>query len=358
MWIEIDLSAIYNNLLEIKRLAGNRRIISVVKDDAYGHTAKEVVKKIDKVTDFFGVASVSEARQLKELTNKSFIVFGGVFDGEFKYLDRQIIPVVYDFESLERLKNFGKGVLINIEIDTGMTRTGFLPDEISRLIDFLKKAKNIKVQGVMSHFASADCNKSFTNFQYRVFKNAVKKFINSGINPEIVHIANSAGIFYKNNDLINAVRPGIMLYGGYPNRDLRKKIKLIPAMTFKTKIISVKKVSAGTYISYGGTYRTEKDSIIATLSVGYGDGYLRSLSNKGLVYVKDRGIARVCGRVCMDMLMIDVTDLKGVKKGDEVVLWGGDIEEVHPDNIAELAGTISYELFCIVTKRVKRFFKE
>lgn len=238
-----------------------------------------------------------------------------------------------------------------------MTRTGFLPEDIGRVINFLKSNPQVRIQGIMSHFSSADCNENFTNEQNEIFKKTVKKFIDSGIKPEIIHIANSAGIFYKKNQLINAVRPGIMLYGGYPDKKFREKINLIPAMTFKTKIISLKKVPAGVTISYGGTYETKRESLIATLSVGYGDGYLRSLSNKGVVYVKNKGVAKVCGRVCMDMIMIDVTDLKDPKKGDEVILWGGDNADVHPDNIAELAGTISYELFCIVTKRVKRIFK-
>ncbi len=357
IWAEIDLATIYNNLAEIRKVAKDKKIISVVKDDAYGHSAKKVICKIDGLSDFFGVSSVKEALDLRELTSKPFLVFGGIFDGDMKYVDGQIIPVVYDFDVLNKLKRLKDEVLINIEIETGMVRTGFNVSEADRLIKFLKEAPNIKVQGIMTHFSSADCDENFTIKQVEIFKEAVKKFLNSGIKPEIIHIANSAGIFYNFDEFINAVRPGILLYGGYPDEKFRKMIDVKPAMTFKTKIISLKKVPKDTKISYGGTFKTDRESLIATLAVGYGDGYLRALSNKGIVYIKDKGIAKVCGRVCMDMIMIDVTDIKDVTIGDEVVLWGGVREEVHPDNIAKLAGTISYELFCLVSKKVKRIYK-
>lgn len=357
VWLEINLENIYQNLVEIRKIAKGKKIISVVKDDAYGHSAKKVIKKIDSLSDFYGVACLKEALDIKDITSKPIIVFGGIFHvNEIPYFNKRIMPVVYDFDGLNMIKKSAMNFDINIEIDTGMTRTGFLPEEVDELITKLKENPQIRVQGLMSHFSSADSDCKYTERQKKIFQSVVEKFISNNIKPDIIHIANSAGIFYEDNDLTNAVRPGIFLYGGYPNNKFKEKIKVTPAMTFKTRIISLKKISAGTSISYGRTYITERDSLIAILPVGYGDGYLRALSNKGIVYIKNKGVAKICGRVCMDMAMVDVTDIKDVKIGDEVILWGGDRDEVHPDNIAKLAGTISYELFCIVAKRVKRIF--
>ncbi len=357
VWKEIYLDHIKNNLTEIRKFAKDKKIISVIKDDAYGHGAFQVLKKIEHLSDFFGCACVKEALLLKKLTNKKFIIFGGFFEKEIKYLDDQIIPVVYDFDQLKSLIDSGGRYRINLEFDSGMGRTGFMPSDTENVINLIKRNKNIGLFGLMSHFAAADSDRSFTRMQIDRFSLIINQFLKNGLKPEIIHIANSAGIFYKTPISINAVRPGIMLYGGYPAERLRLKIKLTPAMSFKTRIISLKEVPANTPISYGCTYHTRRKSIIATLSVGYGDGYFRCLSNKGLVYIKGKGIAKVIGRVCMDMTMVDVTNIRDVKKGDDVVLWGFENPDVHPDKIAELAGTISYELFCAVAKRVKRVFK-
>ncbi len=355
--VEIDLKALLANIRAIKSVACGKKIIAVVKDNAYGHGAKEVVKKIDKQADFFGVASIEEAVALKKITDKPFIVFGGFFRGEKKYLSETIIPTVYDFESLELLCNRGTSYSINVEIDTGMGRTGFLMDEIDRLVKLLIKSKNIHLYGLMTHFATSDSDERFTGIQLKRFYDVYKKFRKAGIEPEIVHVANSAGIFYETESFINAVRPGIMLYGGYPSEKLKKKINLEPVMTFISQIIAIKTVPKDTPVSYGCTYRTKRRSLIATVACGYGDGYPRSLSNRAVVYIDGKGIAPVVGRVCMDMLMIDVTDLPGVVKGDTVVLWGKGDKAVHPDRVAELAGTISYELFCRVCERIKRRYK-
>ncbi len=356
VWKEVHLNHIRENLLQIRKIALNKRIISVIKDDAYGHGAAQVLKEIEPFSDFFGCACVKEALSLKKLTNKKFIIFGGLFDDEIRNLDNQVIPVVYDPEQLSKLISSGGSYNINLEFDTGMTRTGIPISETDGIISLLKRNKKIKLFGLMSHFAAADSDSSFTITQINIFGQIVNKFLSNGLKPEIIHIANSAGIFYETPSFVNAVRPGIMLYGGYPSNHLTSKIRLTPAMSFKTRIISLKEVAENTPVSYGCTFKTQRKSVIATLSVGYGDGYFRCLSNKGEVYIKDKGIAKVAGRVCMDMMMIDVTDIKDVKKGDEVVLWGFEHPKIHPDRIAKLANTISYELFCSVSKRVKRFF--
>lgn len=354
---EIDLSALERNMGNIKAIVGEKQIIAVVKDDAYGHGAKEIVKRIDKYCDFYGVASVEEAVALKRFTKRSFFIFGGIFKGDEKYLTKRMIPTVFDFAGLEQLTSRWKHRLVNLEIDTGMGRTGFQISEVDGLIKRLKKSKKLVPYGLMTHFASSDSDRAFTERQLSLFYDVYRKFRRAGIVPKVVHVANSGGIFYETEDFINAVRPGIMIYGGYPSKALKKRITLEPVMTLKSKIIAIKEVPKGTPISYGSTFVTKKRSLIATIACGYGDGYPRSLSNKGVVYIEGKGIAKVVGRVCMDMTMLDVTDVKGVRVGDVVVLWGRGHEKVHPDNIAQLADTISYELFCRVCHRIPRLYK-
>ena len=357
VYAEVDLKSLEENIKAIKDVAGSKSIIAVVKDDAYGHGAEKVVKTIEKYCDFFGVACINEALKLKKISSKPFIVFGGVFNGELKYLNEFVIPTVYDFELLHTILTSNKRCRINIEIDTGMGRTGFQLNEVELLISKLLSSKKVELFGLMTHFASSDSDAEYTMKQIAKFKKVYDKFIEARIFPKIVHVANSGGIFYKTESYINAVRPGIMLYGGYPSKHLKNKIRLSPVMSFKSQIISLKKVKKGTPISYGCTFITKRETLVATVACGYGDGYPRSLSNKGIVYIDKKGIAPVIGRVCMDMTMIDVTDISDVKKGDMVTLWGKGDENILPDKIAELAGTISYELFCRITNRTKRIYK-
>jgi len=357
IYAEIDLVALEKNIRAIKKLSGSKKIIAVVKDNAYGHGAKEVVRKIEKYSDFFGVASIEEAINLEKLTSKPFIIFGGFFKGEERYLsEKNVIPTVYDLQTISLLSRKGIACNVNIEVDTGMNRTGFQEDEIDELLSIINASKRLILWGLMTHFSSSDSDEAFTKFQLDRFYKIYEKFKKKGVTPKVVHVANSAGLFYKTKRFINAVRPGIMLYGGYPSQCLRNKITIFPVMTFVSSIIALKKVAKGTPISYGGTYITKRESKIATIACGYGDGYPRALSNKGVVFIKGKGVAPVVGRVCMDMLMIDVTDIKDVSVGDAVVLWGKGDESVHPDNIAKLADTISYELFCRISERIRRLY--
>jgi alanine racemase len=353
----IDLKALEENILEIRRIAGNRKLISIIKDNAYGHGARKVIEKIDSYSSLYGVANVKEALNLKRYTDKPFLILGGFLPKEVKYFDNKLIPVVYDLESIKILTKHDKKLYIHLEFDTGMGRTGFSIEEIGSLIETIKKSKNIIVKGIMAHLACAESDEMYTNKQINRFYDIIEKLKKSGIYFEDVHISNSAGMFYKFDDIINAIRPGIMIYGSYPSKKYENLIKLKPVMTFKSHIIFIKKVDRGTPISYGCTFKTKRKSLIATVSAGYGDGYPRNLSNKGVVYVEKKGLAPVVGTVCMDMFMIDVTELSYVKKGDSVVLWGQGHSEVHPDVVAKRADTISYELFCHLPDRVKRVYK-
>jgi len=352
----IDLKALHSNIKAIKEVAGKRKIIAIVKDNAYGHGAPKIIETIDDYIDYYGVANIKEALLLKTYTSKVFIILGGFFEEEVPFFSEHIMPLVYDIDSLKKLTKTNKKLSIHLEFETGMGRTGFLYKELKTLIKLLKSSPNINVDGIMTHLACAESDESYSKVQIDKFYDIIDKLKKEGIEFKNAHISNSAGMFYNMSDSINAVRPGIMIYGSYPSKKYEKLIKLKPVMTFKSKIVYIKKVEKGTPISYGCKFKTNRKSIIATVSAGYGDGYPRNLTNKGIVYIEGKGLAPIVGTVCMDMFMIDITDLDGVKVGDSVVLWGQGHSEVHPDRVAEKAETISYELFCHLSERVKKVY--
>ncbi len=374
---EIDIKALVHNLNEAKRLAGSKsQLLAVVKADAYGHGAVKVSEALVRNdVQYLGTALVEEGIELRDAGIKiPIIVLGGVFESQIpKIAEYSLTPVVYQEGFLKAIakeaENKNKQINIHIKIDTGMGRIGVLPDEA---VDFVKKAasqKNIKVEGIMTHFADADLSdKAYAEKQMAEFNSIVKRLNKEGIKIPYQHIANSAALVDFENDKFNMARPGIMLYGYAPFSTpplipplLRGGtggvgLNLIPVMSLKTRILHLKKVSAGTYISYGRTFAAKRESIIATLPVGYADGYSRGLSNKGSVIVKGKK-APIAGRVCMDMTMIDVTDIIDVEINDEAVLMGSQGgEAITADDIARLTNTISYEVLCSIGKRVPRVY--
>lgn len=371
---EIDIRALVHNLNEAKRLAGPKsRILAVVKADAYGHGAVKVSEALVRSgVQHLGTALVEEAVELRDAGIKiPIIVLGGIFKEQIpKIAEYGLTPVVYQEGFLkavaEEAGKRNKEINIHIKIDTGMGRIGVLPYEA---VDFVKKAasqKNIKVEGIMTHFADADlADKEYAKKQMAEFTAIADKLDKEGIKIPYQHIANSAALVSFENDRFNMARPGIMLYGYAPfsNPPVPTLVKggergfnLIPVMSLKTRILHLKKVSSGTYISYGRTFTAKRESIIATLPVGYADGYSRALSNKGSVIVRGKK-APIAGRVCMDMTMIDVTGIDGVEINDEAVLIGSQGKEViTADDIAMLANTISYEVLCCIGKRVPRVY--
>lgn len=371
---EIDIRALVHNLNEAKRLAGSKsRILAVVKADAYGHGAVKVSEALVKNgVQHLAVALVEEAVELRDAGIKiPIIVLGGIFNEQIpKIAEYNLTPVVYQEGFLKAVakeaENRSRQINIHIKIDTGMGRIGILPYEA---VDFVKKAasqKNIKVEGIMTHFADADlADKEYAKKQMAEFTSIAGKLDKEGIKIPYQHIANSAAIVSFENDRFNMARPGIMLYGYAPfsNPPVPPLVKggergfnLIPVMSLKTRILHLKRVTAGAYISYGRTFVAKRDSVIATLPVGYADGYSRALSNKGSVIVKGKK-APIAGRVCMDMTMIDVTDIDGVGVNDEAVLIGSHGKEaITADDIAILANTISYEVLCCIGKRVPRVY--
>jgi alanine racemase len=253
----------------------------------------------------------------------------------------------------------GKDVRIHVKVDTGMTRVGFIPGyNAVRNIMEISRLPGIILEGIFTHFASADeSDKSYTLMQFERFMNLCTELTRAGIHIPVKHVCNSAGILQYPEMHLDIVRPGIILYGLYPSREVAGKIDLRPAMTLKANVIFVKDVDKDTYVSYGRTFRTDRKSRIATIPIGYADGYTRLMSNKGRMLVNGE-YAPVIGRICMDQCMLDVTDLKhDVHVGDEVVIFGRQNGScISVDEIADQVGTINYELVCIIGKRIPRVY--
>ncbi|UCD84504.1 MAG: alanine racemase [Deltaproteobacteria bacterium] len=361
---EIDLDALGFNFEQVKRLTGSaKKILAMVKADAYGHGAIAVSRELEGLgVDFFGVALCQEGIELRKAgITAPILVLSGFFKGdEAEIVRHRLTPLIFNLEMAERLarqaKNSGQEIGVHIKVDSGMGRVGVLPEEAGGFFRGLKKLGGLKVEGICSHFAEADKEeKDFTREQQSRFSEVVSQAKKSGFTP-LTHLANSAAIIDFPPAHYDLVRPGIMLYGAYPSPVFRKKTELRPVMRLKTRILHLKRVPPGFSISYGRTFFTECESLIATLPIGYADGYSRGLSNKGEALIKGRR-CKVVGRVCMDLTMIDVTDVPGVKIDDEVVLLGRQgAEEIEAQDIAGKIGTVPYEVFCSVSKRVPRVY--
>lgn len=366
-WIEINLDNILHNLEKVRKLAGKEtKILAMVKADAYGHGAVRVAKTVLKGgSDYLGVAILDEALELREAGIKApILVLGtGIPEQADVILKNGIAQTVCSIEMAEALsraasKN-GKKALIHIKVDTGMGRIGFFPHEVPSAIKKIVKLPNLVIKGILSHFATApDEDKGYVNVQHEKFLNLLKELDASGLSYGTAHISNSATIIDMPFMKHHMVRPGIMLYGLYPSEHMKPKIDLKPAMSLKAKISFVKKMDEKSSISYGRTYFASKDEVIATIPVGYADGYNRKLSNNFHVLIKEK-IAPIVGRVCMDQFMVDVSAIKGVSTGDEAVLVGKQGDEVISiDEMAKAAGTINYELVCLMSRRIPRIYIE
>lgn len=366
VWAEINLNNLESNIREIKGLTNGKEIIAIIKADAYGHGALEIAPTLlENGATRLGVAIITEAMELRRGGIKAPIMILGYTPLTFakELINYDIEQTVCSFDYAEALskeaKKFNKYARIHIALDTGMGRIGFLPNEKS-LEDVYKISKlpNIIIEGVFSHFSSADeGDKEYTYFQLNKFDWFCDELKRKGINPKIRHIGNSAGIIDLPETYYDAVRPGIILYGHYPSNEvLMKKIILKPVMTLKTNVIHLKKLPKGEYISYGRGFKTERESLIATLPVGYADGYTRLLFGKAKVIINGK-LAPVVGRICMDQCMVDVTEVGEVNIGDDVILMGEDNGvKFDADDIANLIGTISYEVVCMISKRVPRVY--
>jgi len=362
---EIDLGAIRYNLQKIRKIVrGDIRILGVVKADAYGHGMEEVAKTvIEEGVDYLGVSSLDEARQLREAGIKDkIIVLGTILPEEAEGVLRfNVIQTVSDLEIVKLLSKLGQAenrdVKVHIKIDTGMGRIGFWHEEAVSFVKKIASLKNIVIDGIFTHFPSAEDDRVFTCRQIRDFNSLIDKLLRQGIDIPLKHTSNSMALVGFKESHMNMVRPGLIMYGLYPKNDLIKRLKLKSALTLKTKVVYLKAVSKGRTISYARTYQAAKGTKIATIPVGYGDGYSRNLSNKAHVLIKGKRFP-VVGRICMDMSMVDVGRLKeNIKHGDEVVLIGRQgKEKITVEEIAGLTNTIPYEVVCNIGRRVPRVY--
>ena len=362
----INLGALKSNISEIKKaMPSGTLIMPVVKADAYGHGATEVAAAINDSAYGFGVATIEEAMELRQSgVKKPILILGTLSSNHFEEAVRHDITVnIYTEDMAKQLSmaatTLGKKATAHISLDTGMNRIGIKCDDDG--FETFKKIISypcLEITGIFSHFATADeKDKEKALGQRQKFDDFCNRIEKSGIHIPVKHINNSAGICDFNDVPYDMVRPGIILYGFYPSDEVSKEINLTPVMELKSHVSYIKKVPAGEGISYGLTYVTETERTIATIPVGYADGYPRLLSNKGRVIIKGK-YAPVVGRICMDQFMVDITDIDGVSIEDEVTLIGRDgASFIGADEIAEQAGTISYEIVCGISKRVPRVYK-
>ncbi len=371
-WVEIDLDAVGQNIREIKKhLRPNVRLMGIVKADAYGHGVAEVAETIlENGADCLGVALVDEAEELRKAGfDTPILLLGNSFEDDIESIvDLDIMPTVSDVVFAEKLSAVAssrqKEVKVHIKIDTGMSRIGFLVDSQKNLgktcedILTVSKLPGIKIDGIFTHFATADEeNAEYTIMQYERFMNCINRLEQQGVKIPVKHACNSAALVKFPHMQLDMVRAGIIVYGMYPSREFdRQSIRLVPAMTFKSRISHIKKVDSGTAFSYGGTYTSDKPMVVATVPVGYADGYSRNLSNNAEMLVGGEKVSQI-GRICMDQCMIDVTKVNNINVGDEVTLFGGEGDQsVTVDDIAERLGTINYEVTCAVGRRVPRIY--
>lgn len=365
-WAEIDLSCIEHNISEIKQRVAGTQIIGVVKADAYGHGAVEVSEVLIKNgVSTLAVATLDEAIQLRDANINIPIILLGLtpIKSISAIWEYGITPVLASFSDALALSNSaykGKQKLeVLIALETGMGRIGYMynRNSINEIRD-ISKLPNIKIKGLFSHFATADeRDKTFTYEQINIFKDFCKNLNSHGVPTPFRTHANSAATIELPEAWFDAVRPGIIIYGCYPSENVDKTIiNLKPAMSLKANIVFLKKVPAGTSISYGRNFITERESLIATLPLGYADGYPRLLSGRGRVIIKGQ-YAPLVGNICMDQCMVDVTDIADIKIFDQVILMGSQGDKVIlADEIAEKTGTINYEIVSRIGKRLPRIY--
>ncbi len=359
----IDHEALQWNFRQIRAKVGSRvKILAMVKANAYGHGSETVAQSLTRVgSDAFGVATVEEGVTLRQagIVAPIIVVAGFYHDQLEPMLAHSLTAAIYDAKVLSHLEaamqQLGAPLNIHVKIDTGMGRLGLPAMEIDRWLPLLQNLTALRLEGVFSHFATAESvDGDYTKKQLAIFNDVIKRMSAAGLRPPLFHFANSAATITQPAAYFDMVRPGIMLYGVYPSAPMARLMTLKPVLSWQTQIIQLKNVRAGTSISYGQTFVTKRESMIATLPVGYADGYPRLMSNRGEVLVGGQR-APVAGRVCMDLTMIDVTDIRNVQQGDEVILLGRQREtEITANEMAGWANTISYEIFTSIGARVPR----
>lgn len=365
VWAEINLDAVAHNIREIRNVTNKKsKIMAVVKADAYGHGYLEVTKTLlENGADYLAVAMTDEALQLrKNNIDVPILVLGGISDNVIsEMVEHDIMATVFTYDCAKRISDtassMGKIAKIHIKIDTGMSRIGFLAENTATIneIEKIHKLPAIEIDGIFSHFACSDETDSASTYkQFELFMNVCGELEKRNIKIPIKHICNSAGIMMYPEMHLDMVRPGIILYGLYPSDEVDKsRLNLIPAMSVKADITLVKETPKGRGVSYGSKYITEKTTKIATVPIGYADGYSRLLTDKAQMCFNGQKV-NVIGRICMDQCMIDVTNVNNINIGDEVTIFGADT--ITADDLACRIGTINYEIICMIGKRVPRVY--
>ena len=365
-WIEINLDSVKQNIKNIKNCIDKQaKIMGVVKGNAYGHDSVEVSKTlIEQGVEQLAVARIEEAIVLrKNSINVPILVLSVALKEQLRlYLDYNVMPTISNIETAKEFNEiasrYRKKLKVHLKIETGMGRLGIMPEVALYSLKKIKTMDNIDVQGIYTHFSTADeDNKEYTNYQFNNFRNVMDQMKKNNINIPFFHVANSGTILDLPNMWLDIIRPGCIIYGLYPSNEVSKTIQLYPALSFKSRIAFIKKLEPNKFIGYGRTYKTKRSTLIATLPVGYADGYSRLLSNRGKVLVSGFE-APVIGRVCMDQMMIDITDVPKPNIGDEVVLWGKQMgKTIAVEDIAELLNTIIDEVVHLTDKsRVAKLF--
>ncbi len=368
VYAQIDLDAILHNMEQMqKRISRNTKIMGVIKTDGYGHGAVPIGRELEKlhVTWGYATATVEEAQILRENgLKKPILVLGASFPESYGLLAEEgIRATVFSLRQAQALEQYAKEaerkIIVHVKIDTGLSRLGFqVTEEAADEIAQISAMPHIVIEGMFTHFAKADArDKTMANAQVHNFSQMREMLNERGVEIPILHCSNSAAIIDMPAANMSVVRAGISLYGMWPSDEVQKgNLDLQPVLSLKSQVVFVKELEAGRTISYGATYETAGRERIATIPIGYGDGYPRSLSNKGYVLIHGKR-APICGRICMDQFMVNVSHIPEAKEGDAVVLIGRDGQEViSMEEIGELSGRFNYEFACDLSKRIPRVY--
>ena len=364
-WVEVDLDRFRRNLGAIRSAIGERRrILLVVKADAYGHGAVEIAHHAVRAgVNMLGVATLHEGIELRSSgVDAPIVILSPTLLGEVdEILEHRLTPSVTSMEFAERLSARCVALQLiarfHVEVDTGMGRTGVSDSDAVQFITGVAHLPNLKLEGVYTHFPDADSGDSAgTEEQVRKFETILRALALRNIDVGVRHAANSAGLLSVPDSFLDMVRPGILAYGFYPTRAVPRSVEVDGILSFKTRVVQLRDLPPGRNVSYGRTYTTKRWTRVGVLPVGYGHGYPWQLSNRGQVLIRGQR-APIVGRVTMDLTMVDATDIEGVALGDEVVLWGEQQEaRLGLDEVAEWAQTIPYDLLCSMGKRVVRVY--
>ena len=366
IYAAIDMDALKYNVRKMQSLKPEMKTLVVIKADAYGHGAVQIAKRIGDMCDYYGVATIDEAEELRLAgIDKPILIIGYTASEDFgRLLKYDITQAVYDVNECEKLSKLalscGKKAKVHVKVDTGMSRIGFPADKsgVSEAVK-LKDMKGLEIEGIFTHYAKADeMDKSYAKKQKERFLSFIHGMEEQGVTFAIKHIDNSAGTMELPDREFDMFRMGIVTYGLYPSDEVSRDIEIRPVMSLRCHVAHVKTVPAGVGVSYGWTYVTCRDTRIATITCGYADGYPRALSNQGRVLIHGE-YAPIIGRVCMDQIMIDVSDIPDVKVGDEVTLIGREGENaISMEEVAAPAASFNYELCCNIARRVPRVYYE